>query len=65
MTQYLIRVLKKAGFLSKGHEIGLFLFKDYNFNTMENLTLTTLWNFTYNLKFSSEKFAGIKFNYFL
>ena len=65
MTQYLIRVLKKAGFLSKGHQIGLFLFKDYNFNSIENLTLTTLWNFIYNLKFSPEKVIGIKFNHYM
>ena len=53
------------GFLNKGQEIGLFLYKEYDFNTLENITLTTLWNFVYNLKFSSDKFAGIKFNYFL
>ena len=42
MTDYLIRVLDKAGFLSKGQEIGLFLLKIYEFNSVENLTLTSL-----------------------
>ena len=65
MTQYLIRVLKKLGFLGKGHQISLFLFQNYKFNTIENLSLATLWNYIYNLKFSSEKFAGTKFSYFL
>ena len=65
MTQYLIRVLKKSGFLGNGHQIGLFLFQNYKFNTIENLTLATLWNYIYNLKFSPEKFAEMKFSYFL
>ena len=44
MTQYLIRVLKKFGFLGNGHQISLFLFQNYKCNTFENLTLATLWN---------------------
>ena len=64
-TQYLIRVLKNSGFLKNGHQIGIFLFNSYKFITIENLTLTTLWNYIYKLKFSSEKFAEMKFSYFL
>ena len=65
MTQYLIRVLKRSGFLKNRHQIGLFLFKSYKFNTIEYLTLATLWNYIYKLKFSSEKFAEMKFSCFL
>ena len=65
MTQYLIRVLKKSGFLGNGHQIDLFLFQNYKFNTIEKLTLATLWNYIYNLKFSPERFAEMKFSYFL
>ena len=61
MTQYLIRVPKKLGFFRNGHQIGQFLFQNYKFNTNGNLTLATLWNYIYNLKFSPEKFAEMKF----
>ena len=45
--------------------MALFLFKKYEFNSIENFTLTSLWNFTFNLKFKPEKFVSIKFNHFL
>ena len=41
MTDYLIRVLKKAGFLGKGQEISLFSVKEYELNSMKTLMLTT------------------------
>ena len=45
LTQFLIRILQKSGFLKYGQEIELFLFKEYKFNTIENFV-------TYNsLKF--------------
>ena len=54
MTDYLIRVLKKAGFLGKGQEISLFSVKEYELNSMKTLMLTAFWNITYNIKFSPE-----------
>ena len=53
-TDYLIGVLKKAGFLGKGQEISLFSVKEYELNSMKTLMLTTFRNITYNIKFSPE-----------
>ena len=41
------------------------MFSEYDFNLIENLSLVSLWNYIYKLKFSTEKYAEIKFSGFL
>ena len=65
LVQYLIKILKRAGRLGAGHNIEMFLFKSYNFNSIENLSLVSLWNYIYKLKFNTEKYAEIKFSCYL
>ena len=65
LTQYLIDVLRSANHLSCGHYIETFLFKNYNFNSIENLSLVTLWNYIYRLKFNIEKYIEISFKNYL
>ena len=60
-VQFLTRVLKKAGFLQNGNIIGLFIFKNYDFNSIENIALVTLWKFIYNTKFNSGILQGLLF----
>ena len=59
LLQFLKRVLIKAGCLKNGSEMSLFFFKNYNINSIENISLVTLWNFVYNNKFNSEKLQGV------
>ena len=61
LVQYLIKILKSSGFLNFGHNIETFLFQNYNFNSIENLSLVSLWNYVYKLKFNTEKYAEIQF----
>ena len=64
-TQALIEVLKGANLLGNGTNIKVFLFKHYNFNSIENLSLVTLWDYIYNAKFASEKYSAVKFESYL
>ena len=43
--------------------MSLFFFKEYDISSVENLSLATLWNFTYNNKHKDEKLQGIPFAY--
>ena len=43
----------------------LFLKKNQDINSAENIALATLWNFTYNNKHNDEKKQGIPFAYWL
>ena len=61
----MFKVLKRAGCLGVGHNLETFLFKDYNFNSIENLSLVALWNYSYKLKFNTEKYAEIKLSSYL
>ena len=54
-------MLKKAGFLKKGSELSFFIFKQYDIDSIENLTLTTLWKFTYDNKYNEENLQNIPF----
>ena len=60
-TIFLIRVLKKAGFLKKGCELSFFFFKEYNINSIENITLTTLWKYTFDKKYNDKSLQTIPF----
>ena len=64
-VQFLTRVLKKAGFLQNGNKIGLFIFENYDFNSIENIALVTLWKFVHNTKFDSGILQGVPFVFWL
>ena len=61
LVDKLIHALKEAGLLSEGSSIELFLFEEYGFNTIENLTLVTLWDFIYKACFNPEKHSASMF----
>ena len=65
LTQALIEILKRANLLKNGTHIKVFLFKYYEFNSIENLSLVLLWNYIYKLKFDIEGYSAIKFEYYL
>ena len=56
---------KRANLLKSGEYIEIFLFKNYNFNSIENLSLVILWNYIYKSKFNFERYSAIKFKYYL
>ena len=47
LTQTLIKILKRANLLKNGTQMEIFLFKYYEFNSIENLSLVLLWNYVY------------------
>ena len=65
LTQTLIEILKRANLLKNGTYIEVFLFKCYEFNSIENLSLVLLWNYIYKSKFDIERYSAIKFEYYL
>ena len=65
LLQLLIRILKKAGCLQNGSKMGLFIFQDYTFNSIENISLITLWNFIYNMKLNPGKLKGVPFMFWI
>ena len=65
LTIQLVSVLKESGLLERGSYIEAFLFKGYNFNSIENLTLVTLWDFIYKARFNPEKHSTCKFTRYL
>ena len=65
MTQTLIEILKRANLLQNGIQMEIFLFKCYEFNSIENLSLVLLWNYVYKSKFDMERYSAIKFEYYL
>ena len=65
LTQTLIEVLKRANLLKNGIYIEVFLFKYYDFNSIENLSLVMLWDYIYKSKFDSERYSAVKFEYYL
>ena len=46
ILQFLIRILKKAGKLSNGCKIDMFLFRNYPINSIENISLMFTWKHT-------------------
>ena len=54
----MIRILKKAGCLSNGCKIDMFLFDRYLFDSIENITLMFTWKFIYNSKFTGCLLSG-------
>ena len=50
----MIRILKKAGCLSNGCKVDMFLFQRYPIDSMENLTLMFTLKYMYNSKFNEQ-----------
>ena len=65
LTETLIEILKRANLLQNGIRMEIFLFKCYEFNSIENLSLVLLWNYVYKSKFDMEGYSAIKFEYYL
>ena len=65
LTYNLIEVLKRANLLRNGANIEVFLFKHYEFNSIENLALVTLWDFVYKAKFDPDRYSTVKFEGYL
>ena len=65
LTQILVEVLKRANLLKSGEYIDTFLFKNYNLNSIKNLSLVILWNYVYKSKFNFKRYSAIKFGYYL
>ena len=61
----LIEILKLAGLLRLGDTIEMFLFTDYDFDSVENLVLITLWDFVYKTRFDPEKYSMCMFTRYL
>ena len=63
LVKNLIHALNEANLLSEGSNIECFLFKEYSFNTIENLSLVTLWDYIYKARFTPEKYLASMFFY--
>ena len=61
LVRKLIHALNEADLLNEGSNIECFLFKGYSFNTIENLSLVTLWDFIYKARFTPEKHSASMF----
>ena len=61
LVKKLIHALNEADLLSEGSNIECFLFKEYSFNTVENLSLVTLWDYIYKARFTPEKYLASMF----
>ena len=65
LTYDLIEVLKRADLLRNGANIEVFLFKHYEFNSIKNLALVTLWDYVYEAKFDPDRNSAVKFESYL
>ena len=65
LIKLLIDILKRAGMLRLGDNMEMFLFTEYGFNTVENLALTTLWDYVYKIRFDPEKYSICMFTKYL
>ena len=65
LTLTLIKILKTAGLLRLGDTIEMFLFSEYEFDSVENLVLITLWDFVYKIRFDPEKYSMCMFTRYL
>ena len=61
ILQFLIRILKKAGKLSYGCKINMFLFESYPINSIENISLMFTWKHIYNSKYSNDSLLCVPY----
>ena len=57
ITSQLINTLREVSLLENGSNNKISLFKEYNFNLIENLTLIALWDYTYKARFPRKIFC--------
>ena len=65
LTLTLIKILKTAGLLRLGDTIEMFLFSEYEFDSVENLVLITLWDYVYKIRLDPEKYSMCSFTRYL
>ena len=65
LTLTLIKILKTAGLLGLGDTIEMFLFSEYEFDSVENLVLITLWDYVYKIRLDPEKYSMCTFTRYL
>ena len=65
LTSILINILKTAGLLRLGDAIEMFLFTEYDFDSVENLVLITLWDYVYKIRFNPERYSICMFTKYL
>ena len=65
LTTTLIDILKAAGMLRLGDNIEMFLFSEYEFDSVENLVLITFWDYVYKIRFNPEKYSICMFTKYL
>ena len=65
LTTILIDILKTAGMLRLGDNIEMFLFSEYEFDSVENLVLITFWDYVYKIRFNPEKYSICMFTKYL
>ena len=61
LVNRLTLVLKEANLLRNDDNIECFLYKAYNFNTAQNLSLVMLWDYMYKARFFHEKYPASRF----
>ena len=61
----MVEILRGANLLKNGASIEVFLFKEYEFNSIETLALVTLWDFMYKARFDSDRYSTCKFTGYL
>ena len=57
----MIRIIRKAGCLSIGCKMDMFLFEMYLVNSIENITLIITWKYIYNNKFLDQSLNEISY----
>ena len=65
LTSTLFNILKMPGLLRLGDDIEMFLFTEYDFDSVENLVLITLWDYVYIIRFNPEKYSICMFTKYL
>ena len=64
LVKKLMHALREASLLRDEDTIECFLFRAYNFNSVQNISLVLLWDFMYKARFQPEKYlASNFFNY--
>ena len=61
----LLVILREANLLKRGTCIEVFLFKEYDFNSIENLALVTLWDFVYKARVDPDRYSTCKYTGYL
>ena len=52
LLQFLIKIMKKAGGLQRGCKIDMLMLKNYQIDSIENITLMFTWKHVYNSKYN-------------